>query len=145
MKALKRIIDLARFHYSLSSIGSINGYIGVLGTDAVNYPEDVPAGSLALQNAYFGYFANRNLNAVPSPTQGAMDTYAFRMIGIPYSGIWTGDRAPLTPEGENVFSLDVGAPMDPNWHTINDDCKSPSPFTSLNPFCCRADLLRGRQ
>ncbi|WP_299960569.1 M20/M25/M40 family metallo-hydrolase [uncultured Modestobacter sp.] len=110
-------------YLNFDMVGSPNYVIGVYDADQSTYeaPVAVPEGSETLEQVFTDRFDQTGQPWVDTEFSGRSDYQAFIEAGIPASGLFTGADDIKTEEEVALFGGTAGIPLDPNYHTAEDD------------------------
>lgn len=122
-------LDRIATYLNFDMIGSPNYVIGVYDADESTHqaPVTVPAGSAETEDVLTDYFDGIGQAWVDTEFSGRSDYQAFIANGVPASGLFTGADDIKTAEEVALFGGTEGVPLDPNYHSPQDDITNVDP------------------
>ncbi len=124
-------LDQIATYLNFDMVASPNCVISVYDANESTYPApvEVPAGSVATEQAFTDYFDASGQPWIDTAFDGRSDYDAFIANGIAASGLFTGADDEKTPEQAALFGGTGGPGItpDPNYHTAGDDISNINP------------------
>nr|WP_237399314.1 M28 family peptidase [Rathayibacter iranicus] len=110
-------------YMNFDMVASPNYVISVYDANESTYeaPVEVPAGSIATEQAFTDYFDSIDQPWIDTAFDGRSDYDGFISVGIPSSGVFTGADDVKTEEEAALFGGTAGITHDPNYHSAADN------------------------
>ncbi|CAG9940621.1 unnamed protein product [Clonostachys rosea f. rosea IK726] len=118
-----------RLYLNFDMIASPNYILGHYDGDGSEFGEAGPAGSAEAEHFFEDYYESNGLNHTATEFNGRSDYGPFLDAGVPCGGLDAGADEPKTQEWVDKFGGTLGAILDPNYHTAQDD------VNNLNKTC----------
>ncbi|VUC24691.1 unnamed protein product [Clonostachys rosea] len=118
-----------RLYLNFDMIASPNYILGHYDGDGSEFGETGPAGSAEAEHLFEEYYESNGLNHTATEFNGRSDYGPFLDAGIPSGGLDAGADEVKTQEWVDQFGGTLGAILDPNYHSAEDD------VANLNEFC----------
>jgi aminopeptidase S len=108
-------------YLNLDMVASPNGVRFVHDGDGSTFGDNAPNGSDEIEDVFLDYFADRGLEAAPTPfLDGDSDYTAFLKAGIPSGGLFTGDAGTKSGAEAQDFRGQAGVVYDRCYHESCD-------------------------
>jgi aminopeptidase S len=108
-------------YLNLDMVASPNGVRFVHDGDGSTFGDNAPNGSDEIEDVFLDYFADRGLEAAPTPfLDGDSDYTAFLRAGIPSGGLFTGDAGTKSGAEAQDFGGQAGVVYDSCYHESCD-------------------------
>ncbi|CAH0039491.1 unnamed protein product [Clonostachys solani] len=118
-----------RLYLNFDMIASPNYILGHYDGDGSEFGEAGPAGSAEAEHFFEEYYESNGFNHTATEFNGRSDYGPFLDAGVPCGGLDAGADEVKTQEWVDKFGGTLGAILDPNYHSAEDD------VANLNEFC----------
>ena len=109
---------------NVDMLASPNGVRSIHDGDGSDFGHAGPAGSRAIEELFFRFFAENSLPAETTPFDGGSDYDAFLEAGIPGGGLFSGDVESKTKAQVQAYGGTAGKDLDSCYHKACDTIKN---------------------